>query len=1132
MPSLDSASRRCLMRFTLLLLLAAFSLLTLRAADEAKKTFSVPAGAAAQTLKQFAQQAGREIVFSPEVVNGVRTNAVQGDLTPRAALDAMLADTGLVATQEPKSGALAVRKGAPDPNGARTVPLNIGRDRPLPVSPSRNSRTRTVEGRVLNLTSGSYLNNARVHLVGTPLETFTDENGAYRLAGIPSGDMQLTASFTGLTSRTSPVALSGDAIERMDFELEIEGSAGRGGDLIRLAAFTVEERELTGQAVALHERRNAPNIKNVVAIDVDTGEGNIGEFLKYVPGIGIDQSPQNPQFVSIRGMPASGTLVTTNGMEMASNSYTSGRETDLGVAATGNIDRIEVTKVPTPDMPANAVGGMINLITKSGFSRKKPLLSYNLYTTFTALDGVEDLDSVFTKSNGPDGKSNMHRIRPSVNLSYLAPVNRSLAFAFSMSKSDRYNDWDYRRPIWDKVNLRLTSNSMNALAIAEGKLLVASTVDWKVNANNTISVGGSHSRQEPVTRQNVITSTFGANAVGEPTFVHGAAAGVGTVAMDPIWTNSLKTLDLFTLVHRYHGVKWKGDSSVAHSKVRTRFTDLSDGFFTRAASTTIANLILSNDQIGAAASRRTPIVTARNRSGVPVDIHNGNNYTLTGVSSAESEINNEGWRAAINVTRDLDVPFAPTLKTGVLINRIRNRTEGGNKSWAFSPPGGATARLIGNYDLIADAFSARNHFIDASGQPVSVQWMSLAKIKTLYDAHPDWFVFNESGAYIAAVNAARTIEETITAGYIRGDAKFFDHRLWLVGGVRFERTDDKGQGPLNDVRNTYLRGPDGSFVRNANGALVRLTTNALESAKLQYRRHGTRSENSYQGFFPSLNTSFWFTRDFVARAAYARTIGRPNFPEILPGVTATDPDAPAGSRTVTVVNSALRPWTSDNYDLSVEIYEVKGAVASVSLFRKNVADFFGATRVLATAATLAEYDLPDDYLGYDIVTKRNVGKADITGIEIGYRQSLDVFGAWGRGLQIFSNLTSMALGGEGAASFTNFNPRTVQQTLSFTRKKFSARIGYNYTWYRRRNPVAASAVVQPNSYNTYAPQTKVDISLAYMLVRHATIYVDVRNLNGAPQRSGTWAPNTPEYARMDQLQFAGAAFTVGVRGEF
>ena len=81
-----------------------------RGADTDKKTFDLPAGGAAQTLKQFAVQAGCEIVFSTEVVADAKTRAVKGELTPRDALGAMLAGTGLVAAQERQSGAFAVRR--------------------------------------------------------------------------------------------------------------------------------------------------------------------------------------------------------------------------------------------------------------------------------------------------------------------------------------------------------------------------------------------------------------------------------------------------------------------------------------------------------------------------------------------------------------------------------------------------------------------------------------------------------------------------------------------------------------------------------------------------------------------------------------------------------------------------------------------------------------------------------------------------------------------------------------------------------------------------------------------------------------------------------------------------------------
>jgi iron complex outermembrane receptor protein len=95
-----------------LLAVLVFIVSSARAADAAKKAFDVPAGDAVRTLKQFAAQAGSEIVFSPEVVGAVKTRAVQGQLTPREALDAMLADTGLVAGQEQKTGAFAVRRKA------------------------------------------------------------------------------------------------------------------------------------------------------------------------------------------------------------------------------------------------------------------------------------------------------------------------------------------------------------------------------------------------------------------------------------------------------------------------------------------------------------------------------------------------------------------------------------------------------------------------------------------------------------------------------------------------------------------------------------------------------------------------------------------------------------------------------------------------------------------------------------------------------------------------------------------------------------------------------------------------------------------------------------------------------------
>jgi iron complex outermembrane receptor protein len=81
-------------------------------AGEATRAFDLPAGEAADTLKRFGRQAGREILF-PAAVGEVRTPPLRGNWPPRGALDHLLAGTGLTAAEDAGSGALIVYRAAP-----------------------------------------------------------------------------------------------------------------------------------------------------------------------------------------------------------------------------------------------------------------------------------------------------------------------------------------------------------------------------------------------------------------------------------------------------------------------------------------------------------------------------------------------------------------------------------------------------------------------------------------------------------------------------------------------------------------------------------------------------------------------------------------------------------------------------------------------------------------------------------------------------------------------------------------------------------------------------------------------------------------------------------------------------------
>jgi iron complex outermembrane receptor protein len=80
------------------------------AAPTEKRTFNLPRGDAAVTLKQFATVAGSPIVYLVDRVRGATTNAVTGEFTPRDALDRMLAGSALEAAQDTATGALVVSR--------------------------------------------------------------------------------------------------------------------------------------------------------------------------------------------------------------------------------------------------------------------------------------------------------------------------------------------------------------------------------------------------------------------------------------------------------------------------------------------------------------------------------------------------------------------------------------------------------------------------------------------------------------------------------------------------------------------------------------------------------------------------------------------------------------------------------------------------------------------------------------------------------------------------------------------------------------------------------------------------------------------------------------------------------------
>jgi iron complex outermembrane receptor protein len=380
------------------------------------------------------------------------------------------------------------------------------------------------------------------------------------------------------------------------------------------------------------------------------------------------------------------------------------------------------------------------------------------------------------------------------------------------------------------------------------------------------------------------------------------------------------------------------------------------------------------------------------------------------------------------------------------------------------------------------------------------------------------------------VTNSRFFQETISAAYVRGDLKFLDNRLWLVGGVRFEKTEDIGEGPRDDVRAIYRQDAQATCcaMPPAGSSPSRPTPSRPPACAIPSA--APRRPRDYSDFYPSVNGTFYLTDNLVLRAAYAKTLGRPALSEIIPGLTVSDPASAV--RTATIVNTGLQPWSADNFDVSFEVYNLKGAVVSLSLFRKDIKNFFLQVRSPATLALLEEFGLSDDYLDYEVITKTNGGEASVEGYELSWRQNLHFLPTWAKGFSTFANATIAKRSGPNAEDFTNFAHKNLNWGLTYSRRSFTFRYNVAYAYKVPGVLVAASATVPAGTRTYVAPQITQDWSFDWRFAKRFTVYGSARNFNGANKRTERTGPGAPDWTRPQSYQNFGTMVTLGLRTQF
>lgn len=231
-------------------------------------------------------------------------------------------------------------------------------------------------GRVTDASTGLALAGARVTLAGTELETYTGPAGDYSFASVPLASYSVEVNYVGYPSVARNVEVNGATRLNVAFNAET----------LELDKLVIEGAAV-GSARAINQQRAAATLTSIVAAD-EIGrfpDQNAAESLQRLPGVSLYRDQGEGRYVDLRGLNYIYTAVSLDGARIASPEL-GDRAIALDVLPAEAMSAIEVTKVPTPDMEADGLGGSVNLRSKSAFDETDGglrFLAQGIYTRLT-----------------------------------------------------------------------------------------------------------------------------------------------------------------------------------------------------------------------------------------------------------------------------------------------------------------------------------------------------------------------------------------------------------------------------------------------------------------------------------------------------------------------------------------------------------------------------------------------------------------------------------------------------------------------------------------------------------------------------------------------------------------------------
>lgn len=968
-----------------------------------------------------------------------------------------------------------------------------------PVLPAQTG-TASITGRVANAATGQYLDRAEVRIDGTQRSVLTDRDGSYTLGGLAPGAYVLEVAYTGLDPERRAVKLAAGEQKQETFNL----TAG----IYRLEAFTVAA-EVEGNAAQTNKQKRADFFLTAVSADTlgEVPEGNIGEFLKYVPGLQVNYVNADASTVSIRGQDPESTLFMIDGQVPAAagtpprsstgSSDASSRAFEFTQASITNIESIEVYKAPPPWM-APSTGGVINAETKNAFAQKGRV--FRIVTSFNVNSDMLEFGPV----EGP-GQRSTWRIKPAGSLSYSEPfLNNTLGVTFTYGESHNINPTHNNAMGYTLLTAgTLAAPATNASPVrvdtftlvdgpeAKHRRNAALAFDYRLTDRTVVKLNVTYNHFLRQSRQHTFRVRPIAGATGS-TVLAGANEREATIQNGQVdvfadYSDALSVNYGYaaSLTHRWGRFRFDGAASYGKSDSKT--SDLPE-FINSVQFNLLPNRGVAY-RIQASPDRPAPVALTQLAG---PDLYDLASYNQSSVSvQTQPRFQND---RTINLRGDLRASFAEwrfplEVRTGASMYRIARRKAAGQIVLSFLGPDGIAN--TGDELLNASAFPDTTHgdsFLYGIRTP---PLLDPYKVGLYMRENPRAFQDIQGQNIQRQRVNSQNLTQILSAAYVAGTVKL-GPKASVLAGVRAEKTENFARGAVR---------------KNSLG--VPVLAAGFTATSPQYfdaiYSQTQRSTSSYVDYFPQVQGTYRFTPDAVLRVSSSRAMSRPGIQTILPNTTVNDT---ATIPNVTVNNTALNPTYSSNLDAQFEYYTKPSGKITLGWFDKTITNYI--INDITTIAPGDDNGFDGQYAGYELRTQANGGTGRFAGVEVGVQQSLkphlrrlpETLQGW----DLFLNYTRQYKG-----EAPDRTGRIVRPTApSFY--AWNANYGLSYTSPRRTFYAQARTVIYPSAITSRANGTtdlrdtyearhqRWDVTLRYRLRRNLDVELGGSNIFKDPSR--------------------------------